>query len=85
MNPQMSDDQWMQKYLFIDQHEIFFDEFPKIMTEWLERLVEKTRRLSAATPKNWNPELVRKLNSVSNPTTRVIYFWLDSILGGYVT
>jgi hypothetical protein len=55
MNPQMSDDQWMQKYLFTDQQEIFFDEFPKIMTEWLERLVEKIRRLSAATLKNWTP------------------------------
>jgi hypothetical protein len=38
----MSDEQWMQKYVFTDQHEIFFGEFPEIMTEWLERLVEKT-------------------------------------------
>jgi hypothetical protein len=36
-------------------------------------------------PRNWTPELVRQLNSVSNPTTREIDFWLDSVLGGYVT
>jgi hypothetical protein len=38
----MSDKQWMQRYVFMDLHEIFFGEFPKILTEWLERLVEKT-------------------------------------------
>jgi hypothetical protein len=29
-------------------------------------------------------ELVRLLNSVSNPTTHVADFWLDRILGGYI-
>jgi hypothetical protein len=43
----MSDKKWMQRYVFTDLHEIFFGEFPKILTEWLERLVEKTRRFSA--------------------------------------
>jgi len=42
MNPQMSDEQWMQNYVFTDQHEIVFGEFPEIFTEWLERLVEET-------------------------------------------
>jgi hypothetical protein len=82
-NPQMSDKQWMQRYVFTDLHEIFFDEFPKILTKWLERLVEKTRRFGATTPKNWTTELVRQLNSVSNPTTQAIDFWLDSVLGDY--
>jgi hypothetical protein len=81
----MSDKKWMQKYVFTDLHEIFFGEFPKILTEWLERLVEKTGRFSVAAPKNWTPELVKQLNSVSNPTTRAVDFWLDSVLGGYVT
>jgi hypothetical protein len=31
MNPRMSDKQWMQRYVFMDLHEIFFGEFPKIM------------------------------------------------------
>jgi hypothetical protein len=35
--------------------------------------------------RNWTPELVRQLNYVSNPTTRAVDFWLDSILGGYIT
>jgi hypothetical protein len=81
----MSDKKWMQKYVFTDLHEIFFGEFSVILTEWLERLVEKNGRFSTATPRIWTPELVRQLNYVSNPTTRVIDFWLDSVLGDYVT
>jgi hypothetical protein len=30
-------------------------------------------------------KLVRQMNSISNPTTCVVYFLLDSILGGYIT
>jgi hypothetical protein len=52
-----------------DLHEIVFVKFPKILTEWLERLVEKIGRFSALVPKNWTPELVRQMNLVSNPTT----------------
>jgi hypothetical protein len=84
MNHRMSDKQWMQRYVFTDLHEIFFGEFPKILTKWLERMVEKTGRFSVAAPKNWTPKLVRQLNSVSNTTTRAVLFWLDSVLVGYV-
>jgi len=31
--PQMSDEQWMQRYVYIELHEIFFGEFPIISTE----------------------------------------------------
>jgi hypothetical protein len=79
----MSDKQWMTKYVFIDMHEIFFGKFLVILTKWIERLVEKTRRFS--TTRNWTLELVTQLNFVSNPTTRAIDFWLDSLLVGYVT
>jgi hypothetical protein len=61
MNPQMSDKKWMQRYVYTDLHEIFFGEFPIILTEWLERLVEKTGRFRATTLRNWTPELVRQL------------------------
>jgi hypothetical protein len=47
--------------------------------------VENTRRYIAVTSRNWTPELVRQLNSISNPNTHAIYFLLDNILGGYIT
>jgi hypothetical protein len=85
INPHMSDKQWMQMYVYTDLHEIFFDELPIILTKWIEILVEKTGRYRSITPRNWIPKLVRQLNYVINPTTPAIDFWLDSILGGYVT
>jgi hypothetical protein len=32
-SPRMSDEQWMQRYVYIEMHEIFFGEFPIISTE----------------------------------------------------
>jgi hypothetical protein len=80
----MSDKQWMQRYMYTKLHEIFFSEFPIILSKWVERLVENTVRYRTTTSRNWNPELVRQLNSISNTITYVVDFWLDSILGGYI-
>ena len=33
----------------------------------------------------WSAQLIRKLTSVSNPISRAIDFWVDSILQGYIT
>jgi hypothetical protein len=41
-NPHMSDEQWMQRYVYTKLYEIFFGEFPIILAEWLEILVENT-------------------------------------------
>jgi hypothetical protein len=64
--------------------EFFLGKFPKMLTKWLESLVEKRGRFSAIVPNNWTSEFVRKFNSVSNPTTREVDFCLDSVLRGYV-
>jgi len=85
MNPRMSDRQWMERYVYTDLHENLFGEFQIILTKWLEILVEKTRIFRATTSRNWTPKLVRQFNYVSNPTTHVVDFWLDNILGGYIT
>jgi hypothetical protein len=44
INSRMSDKQWLQRYVYTELHEIFFGEFLIILVEWLERLVENTRR-----------------------------------------
>jgi hypothetical protein len=64
-----------------DLHEIFFGEFPIILTEWLEILLEKIGRYQVEALRNWTPELIRKLNTVSNKLSHAVDFWLNSILG----
>jgi hypothetical protein len=74
----------MQKYVYIELHEILFEKFPIILIEWLEILVENTGRYRTAAPRNWTPELVTQQNYVINPTTCTMDLWLDTILGGYI-
>ena len=33
----------------------------------------------------WSHQLVREVTIVSNTISRVVYFWVDSILQGYIT
>jgi hypothetical protein len=80
----MSNGEWMQRYVYIEMHEIFLGEFRIILTKWLERLVENIGRYRDAVSRNWTPELVRQLNSISNKTSCAVDFWLDIILGGYI-
>jgi hypothetical protein len=68
--------------VFTDLHEIFFGEFPIILTEWLERLVENIGRYNSKAPRNWTPYLIRELNIVRNKVSRAVDFWLNSIMGG---
>jgi hypothetical protein len=74
----------MKRYLYTELHDIFFGNFPIILTKWLEILVENTGRYRTFVPRNSNPELVRKLNYVSNNTSCANDFWLSSILVGYI-
>jgi hypothetical protein len=55
------------------------------LTEWLGRLVENVGRYRVEALRNWTPELIRQLNTVSNKVSHAIDFWLNSILGGYIT
>jgi hypothetical protein len=35
--------------------------------------------------RNWTLELIRQVNSISNKVSRAIDYWLESVLGGYIT
>jgi tRNA(His) 5'-end guanylyltransferase len=84
-NTRINNEQWLQRYVFTDLHEIFFGEFPIILTKWLERLVKNVGRYRTKSSRNWTPTLIKQLNMVSNKVSHIIDFWLSSILGGYIT
>ena len=39
-NPRVSTEAWLDKYIFTNEHEIFFASLPSELHEWLSKLVE---------------------------------------------
>lgn len=83
-NPNRSAEDWLQDHIYSDLHEIFFCEFPIILSEWLLRLCENNGTWRIDGPREWTFELIKQLKEVSIPISCTIYFWIDSILRGYI-
>jgi len=85
INPNRSAKDWLQDYIYSDLHEIFFCEFPIILSEWLLRLCEYNATWRIDGPREWTLELIQQLKELSNLISCAIDFWIDSILRGYIT
>ena len=55
------------------------------MYEWLSKLETWKKFFQCGEPTEWSPQLILWLKRVSNPISRAIHFWFDSILKGYIT
>ena len=75
---------WLGRYIYSNIHEIFFVEFPIVLHEWLSKLETQQTNFQGGEPREWNPQLTERLKRVSNPISRVVDFWVDSILKGYI-
>lgn len=71
-NPRINTDDWLQRYLFTDLHEIFFCGFPIIFYEWLSKIAETKNCFTKDQPTSWNLILINRLKSISNPISRVV-------------
>ena len=71
--------------MYMDINEIFFVEFPIVLHEWLSILETQKKKIQRRETVEWSAQLIRDLASVSNPISRAIDFWVDSILQGYIT
>jgi len=47
-------------------------------------LTERKDYFKGDEPKEWNPELIQQHKSINNRILRVVDFWIDSILGGFI-
>ena len=43
------------------------------------------KKFQGGEPTEWTPYLIQQLERVSNPISRVVNFWVHSILEGYIT
>jgi hypothetical protein len=84
-NPKLSIEDWLQRYIFIDIHKIFFGGIHQELFEWLARLVDTQFEIRPRSPVVWNPMLIQKVKRVDNAVSRVVDHWFDSTIGGYIT
>jgi hypothetical protein len=82
---QINSEKWLQRYVFTILHDILFIDFSIVLLEWLQRLDENNGTFLTIILRSWNPELIHQVNTISNHISLAIDFWLDSVLGGYIT
>ena len=52
INPRLSIEAWLDKYIFTDEHEVFFASLPSELHEWLSFAGQHTQRIKTfAMPK----------------------------------
>ena len=75
----------LDQYIYSDIDKIFFVEFPIVLYECLSRLATRQTNFQRREAVEWSDQLVREITNVSNPISRVVDFWVDDILQGYIT
>lgn len=78
-------EKWPQRYLYIEAHEFFFSSFPYELYEWLSKLTDSEPTHNFDNPIVWTPELVKRLEWYDYKVVRDIDYWIDSILGSFIT
>ena len=82
--PRLSIEDWLQKHIFTDLHEIFFVTYGNELYDWLSKLTDKhifKKKRNIV----WTLELIHTVKSIDNPISRAVNFWLASVLEGFIT
>ena len=83
-SPKLSTEAWLQKHIVTNLHAIFFVTFGNELYDWLSKLTDtsifKKKRYIV-----WTLELIHTVKNLDNTITRVVDFWLASVLEGFVT
>ena len=78
-SPRLSIEDWLQKHIFTDLHEIFFATYANELYDWLSKLTDKNifkKKRNIV----WTPDLIQTVQNLDNPLTRIVDFWLASVL-----
>jgi hypothetical protein len=63
-NPNPSSEDWLEKYIFTEIHEIFFGGIHQDLYEWLARLADTQFKIRPRPPMVWMSELIKKVKRV---------------------
>ena len=75
---------WLDRYIYREIHEILFATFSSELYDWIARLVDNQGRYKLDQPIVWTLELVYRLETSEDKTTRVVDHWLNQIIGGII-
>ena len=64
--PRPSAEDWLQRYIFTDLHEIFFSIFPSDLYSWLSRLEENETSICSDRHAEWTLEVIQRLKRKDN-------------------
>ena len=79
----VSKEQWLDRYLYTEIHEIFFASFPSELYEQTAKLADGQGRCRLDKPIVWTPKLVHRLEASEDNIVQVVDHWLDRIIGGF--
>jgi hypothetical protein len=84
-NPRFSIEASLDKYIFTDEHEVFFASLLSELHEWLSKLEETKCYTRSDKSAEWTLEAIEVLKKVDNSISRVVDYWITRILEGFVT
>jgi len=83
-NPRLMKEQWLDRYLCIEIHEIFFCSFLVELYKWIAKLPEGQGRWRLEGPIAKTSKLVWRLEASEDKIAHAVDHWLDHIVGGFV-
>jgi hypothetical protein len=84
-NPNLSIEDWLERYIFNDIHDIFFGGIHQELYEWLSRLEDTQFEIRSRPPMVWTSALIKKVKRIDNVISREVDHWFDSTIGRYIT
>ena len=76
-NPRVSKEQWLERYLYTEVHEIFFASFPSELYEWIVKLADSQGRCRLDKLILWTAELVHGLEASEDKIAHIMDHQLD--------
>ena len=84
-DPRRSSDEFLQRYVFTDIHEIFFGSIHIELHQWLSRLTKRKTNFNEDRFPDWTPARINILKRVNNAISRAVDFWTTRTLEAFVT
>ena len=74
-DPRRSSDDFLQRYVFTDIHEIFFGSIHIELHQWISRLTERKTNFKEDQFPDWTSVRINILKGVNNAISRVVDVW----------